>query len=360
MGLIKAAAGAIGSTLGDQWEDFLKADALDNDILVQKVTTKSGAITKKSRIEVAPGQIAIIFDSGKILDVTAEEGIYSFDESTSPSFFAGQFGDVFKEAWQRFTYNGATAKEQAVYYINIKENIGNKFGSSNAMAYDDPEYRTIYIRYFGEYSFKISDPVVFFRNIVGNIADTYSKEQLMEQANTEFIQALDAALNKCAIDGIKFSRLSSESPRLAGYMNEALDAQWNSGRGMSVVSVGIEKITPDDASRERIEKFDNAAMFGKQEYAAGRMVDATANAMEGAANNANGAAAGFMGLGMMNMAAGNMNGGQSPVSYIQQPSQEQQQAQQQPTQAAGAKFCSQCGAPLNGGNFCSQCGAKVQ
>ncbi|MCQ2750049.1 MAG: SPFH domain-containing protein [Clostridia bacterium] len=357
MGLIKAAAGAIGSTLGDQWEDFLKADALDNDTLVQKVTTKSGAITKKSRIEVAPGQIAIIFDSGKILDVTAEEGIYSFDESTSPSLFAGQFGDVFKEMWQRFTYNGATAKEQAVYYINVKENIGNKFGSSNAMAYDDPEYRTIYIRYFGEYTFKITEPATFFRNIVGNISDKYTKEELMEQANGEFVQALDAALNKCAIDGIKFSRLPSEQVKIADYMNEALNEKWNSMRGMSVASVAIEKITPDDASRERIEKFDNAAMFGKQEYAAGRMVDATANAMEGAANNANGAAAGFMGLGMMNMAAGNMNGGQSPVSYIQQNGQAQAQ---EPTQAAGAKFCSQCGAPLNGGNFCSQCGAKVQ
>ena len=226
------------------------------------------------------------------------------------------------------------------------------------MAYDDPEYRSIYIRYFGMYSFKISNPITFFQNIAGNVTDTYTREQLMEQVNAEFINALDTALSQCAVDGIKFSRLPGEQLRLAKHMNEALDDEWINRRGMAIESVAIEKITPDDASRERIEKFDNAAMFGRQEYAAGRMVDATANAMEGAANNANGAANGFMGLGMMNMAAGNMNGGASPVSYIQQ-------AQQQPAMAAAAvstgatsKVCPNCGKPVTG-NFCGECGTKI-
>lgn len=357
MGLIKAAAGAIGSTLSDQWEDFIKADSLSNDVLVERKTTKSGQISAKSRIEVAPGQVAIIFDTGKIVDMTAEEGVYTFDASSSPSLFAGQFGEAFKEAWQRFTYNGTPAKEQAVFFINVKENIGNKFGTSTPMPYDDPEYKNIYIRYFGMYSFKISNPVAFFSNIAGNVTDTYTKDQLMEQANAEFVNALDTALSKCAIEGIKFSRLPGEQLKLAQHMNEALDDQWIERRGMSIESVAIEKITPDDESRERIQKFDDAAMFSRQDLAVGRMVDAQANALEGAANNANGAANGFVGVGMMQMAANNMNGGQSPLNFIQN-----NQAAQQPQQAApaaGAKFCSNCGAPVNG-NFCSSCGAKIQ
>ena len=129
MGLIKAAATAVGSTLHDQWKEYIKCDDLGQDILMRKVTTKNGIITKNSAIQVAPGQIAVVFQNGKVLDATAEEGIFTFDESTMPSFFAGDFGDVFKEMWTRFTYNGGTSKEQAVFYINSKEIIDNKFGT---------------------------------------------------------------------------------------------------------------------------------------------------------------------------------------------------------------------------------------
>ena len=129
MGLIKAATAAVGSTLHDQWKDYIKCENLDNDTLMVKKTTENGIISKDSAIQVAPGQIAVIFQSGKILDATAEEGIYTFDESSSPSFFAGQFGAVFKEMWNRFVYNGAPSKEQAVFYINGKEIIDNKFGT---------------------------------------------------------------------------------------------------------------------------------------------------------------------------------------------------------------------------------------
>ena len=121
MGLIKAAASAISSTFHDQWKDFINREDLGNDTLMVKKTTENGVISKNSAIEVKPGQVAVIFDSGRILDATAEEGIYTFDESSSPSFFAGQFGAVFKEMWARFVYGGGTSKEQAVFYINAKE-----------------------------------------------------------------------------------------------------------------------------------------------------------------------------------------------------------------------------------------------
>ena len=376
MGLIKAAADAIGSTLGDQWEDYINCESLDENTLVVKKTTKSGQISAKSRIQVNPGQVAIIFDSGKILDATAEPGIYTFDASTSPSLFAGQFVDTFKEAWQRFTYNGQAAKEQAIYYVNAKNEItGNKFGSQTPIPYDDPVYRGIYIRYFGSYTFKISNPLLFFQNIVGNVSDEYKKEQLMEQADAEFVTALDSAIGKCAVEGIKYNRLTLEQTKLAAFMNDALDNDWKQLRGIEVVKVALEKITPDDESRERIQKFDNAAMYSQQEFAAGRMVEATAAAMEGAANNANGAATGFMGLGMMNMTAQGMMGGQNPMAYVTPsqpaqptaaPVQAEPVVQAQPAAAvvaapapeANAIPCPGCGTPSTG-KFCMNCGTKI-
>lgn len=378
MGLIKAAAEAIGSTLGDQWEDYINCESLDENTLVVKKTTKSGQISAKSRIQVSPGQVAIIYDSGKILDATAEEGIYTFDASSSPSLFAGQFGAIFKEAWQRFTYNGEPAKEQAIYYVNVKEILGNKFGSQTPIPYDDPTYRGIYIRYFGSYTFKITNPLLFFQNIVGNVSDKYTKELLMEQANAEFVTSLDTALGKCSADGIQYNRLTLEQATLAKYMNEALDEEWRQGRGMEIEKVALEKITPDDESRDRIQKFDNAAMYGKQEFAAGRMVEATATAMENAAGNANGAATGFMGLGMMNMSANAMMGGQSPMEYVQ-PTQTTPQPETTPivetpvaepvpevavvptqiNEQPSEKTCSNCGT-VGVGKFCYNCGTSLE
>lgn len=352
MGLIKAAVNAVGGTLHDTWEDYIKCDSLDNNVLVAKVTTKTGVISNKSRIQVAPGQVALIFDSGKIVDATAEEGIYTFDSSTSPSLFAGQFGATFKEMWERFKYGGAVSKEQAVFYVNVKENIDNKFGSSSPMPYNDPTYRNIYIRYHGLYSFKITDPFMFVSNIAGNIGTEYTKEMLMNQANAEFINAFDVALSSCAKEGITFSSLPTEQLRLARHMNEALDEEWKKSRGMEIVSVAIEKITPDDESRTRIEQFDSAAMYGKSEFAAGRMVAATANAMENAASNANGAVTGFMGVGMM----GNVTGGVGNAA-LEHVMAGDTKAPEAPV--AQGPVCAKCGHPVTG-KFCPECGTAVE
>lgn len=354
MGLIKSAFKSISSTLHDQWEEYITCDSLDNNTLVVKKTTENGVISNKSRIQVSPGQVALIFDSGKILDATAEPGIYTFDSSTSPSLFAGDFGGMFKEMWERFKYNGAPNKEQAVFYVNVKEIIDNKFGSSSPMAYPDPEYKNIYIRYYGVYSFKISDPFAFVSNIAGNVSDKYTKEQLLEQANAEFVSALDVSLQSCASEGVVFSSLPSKQLLIAKHMNEALDETWKQLRGMEVISVAIEKITPDDESRQRIEKFDNASMYGRSEYAAGRMVDATATAMENAASNENGAGTGFMGLGMMNGAAGSMIG--NPLEYVKQ--NEEKKVQVENLKSTGT-ICPKCGSSENG-NFCSKCGTKLE
>ena len=362
MGLIKSAFTSVSSTLHDQWEEYITCDSLDNDTLVVKKTTKNGVISNKSRIQVAPGQVALIFDSGKILDATAEEGIYTFDSSSSPSLFAGQFGEMFKEMWERFKFNGAPSKEQAIFYVNAKEIIDNKFGSATPMAYPDPEYKNIYIRYFGVYSFKITDPFAFVSNIAGTVSDKYTKEQLMEQANAEFVSALDVALQDCAHDGIVFSSLPSKQLLIAEHMNEVLDNKWKTLRGMEVVSVALEKITPDDESRERIQKFDNASMYGKEEYAAGRMVDATATAMENAASNPNGAGSGFMGLGMMNGAMGGVIG--NPLDHVKSKNETETKVENGTKcpkcgNGGNGKFCSNCGEKLDTVKHCTNCGEKV-
>ena len=360
MGLIRAAVDALNSTLGDQWKDYISCDSMDNNTLVVKKTTPTGQISSTSRIMVSPGQVAIIFDSGKILDATAEEGVYTFDASSSPTLFAGQFGDAFKEAWQRFTYNGQPAKEQAIYYINIKEIMDNRFGSSSPIPYDDPVYHDIRIKYHGNYTFKISNPIIFFRNVVGNVSSVYTKGQLMEQANAEFLTCIAGAIGKCAADGIKYSYLTNEQQRIADYMNDALDEKWKELRGMEVVSVALDTPVPDDKSNERIEKFADSRFYSNQDMAAGRMVDATATALENAASNENGAATGLMGLGMMNMTANSFNGGQSPVAYTNPtttPSSTVAAAGVVQTPVA-KKYCTNCGKELTG-KFCANCGTAA-
>ena len=207
MGLIKAAVGAVGGTLADQWEDLIKCEDMGNDTLMVKKTTKSGQISKNSRIIVAPGQVAVIYDSGSILDATAEEGTYTFDASSSPSFFAGQFGDVFKEMWQRFTYGGTPAKEQAIFYFNVKEIKDNKFGTGTPIPFQDwshpiPNQMTgtmtplaVKVRCYGVYTFKIADPATFMRNHAGT-ADVVTKDEITEQMRSEVIASFQNVLNE--------------------------------------------------------------------------------------------------------------------------------------------------------------------
>ena len=207
MGLIKSAFSSIGGTLHEQWEDYIKCDELNNETLMVKKTTKTGQISAKSRIQVNPGQCAIIMDSGQILDATAEEGIYTFDASTSPSLFAGQFGGMFKEMWERFKYNGTPAKEQAIYYINIKEIVDNKFGTPNPIPFQDwshpiPNQMTgtvtplrVQVKCHGKYTFKISDPMTFMREIAGT-PDVYRREDITEQMRSEVIAAFQNVANE--------------------------------------------------------------------------------------------------------------------------------------------------------------------
>lgn len=394
MGLIKAAATAVGSTLHDQWKDYIKCEDLGQDILMKKVSTPNGVISKDSAIQVSPGQIAIIFQSGKILDATAEEGIYTFDQSSSPSFFAGQFGAVFKEMWTRFVYNGGTSKEQAVFYINAKEIMNNKFGTPAPVPFQDwshpiPNQMTgsitplrVEVKCFGNYTFKISDPAIFMSRIAGT-AEEYRKDEIVEQMRSEVIGAFQNVLNELGNSVYKTPvlELPSTTDDIKKILDEKVFDQPIRDRGISLVSFVVESVTLDEESNKKIDNYELSSNSYMQQ---GTLTGAYANAVQDAANNANGAANGFMGLGMMNMASGGMIGGaaqtavnnqnaSASVNYDpydnanrQQPVVEtpvEETATEEPSAEAPAeanKFCPNCGTPSAGGNFCGSCGNKLK
>ena len=377
MGLIKAAVGAIGGTLGDQWKDLISCEDMGNDILMVKKTTKNGIISKDSRIIVAPGQVAVIYDSGTILDATAEEGAYNFDQSTSPSFFAGQFGAVFKEMWTRFTYGGTPNKEQAVFFFNIKEIKDNKFGTGTPIPFQDwshpiPNQMTgtmtplrVQVRCYGKYTFKISDPAVFMRNHAGT-AETVTKDELVEQMRSEVVASFQNVLNELGTTNYKVPVL--ELPSNTDEIKKAMDAKVFDApireRGIQLVGFAVESVSLDDESSKKIDNYELSSNSFMQQ---GTMVGAFSNAVQDAANNPNGAVNGFMGVGMMNMASGGMVGGAaqgafqnqgvsaaSPIDPFAKPEGAVAVAAASAPAVEGTP-CPKCGTPITG-KFCTECG----
>ena len=372
MGLIKAAVGAVGGTLHDQWKDYIRCEDLGNDILMKKVTTPNGIISKDSAIQVAPGQIAVIFESGRILDATAEEGIYTFDQSSSPTFFAGQFGDVFKEMWSRFVYGGGVSKEQAVFYINAKEIIDNKFGTPAPVPYQDwshpiPNQMTgqmtplrVEVKCFGKYTFTINNPSLFMSKVAGT-AEEYRKADIIEQMRSEVIGAFQNVLNELGKEGHKVPvlELPSATEEIKKAMDEKVFDQPIRDRGMNLVGFVVESVTLDDESEKKIDNYELSSNSYMQQ---GTLTGAYAQAVKDAANNANGAAAGMMGVGMMNMASGGMIGGATQAAFQNQgvSAQDLQNKQAPATPVEGGKFCSKCGSPVAvDALFCSKCGEKL-
>ena len=378
MGLIKAAVGAIGGTLEDQWKEAIRCEDMGNDILMIRKTTPTGVITNKSTIVVGPGQCAIIYDNGKVIDATAEEGVYVFDESSSPSFFAGQFGEVFKEMWQRFTYNGASAKQQAVYFFNTKEIINNKFGTPSPVPYQDyshpiPTQLTgkmlplrVEVKCFGKYTFKIYNPALLMNEIAGT-KDIYRKEELIEQVRSEVISSFQNVLNELgnAEHQIPVLELPSQTDEIKQIMDESVFDEPIRRRGISLVGFVVESVTLDEESEKKIDDYELSSNASMQQ---GRLVGAYANAVQDAANNANGAANGFMGIGMMNMASGGMMGGAATGPWQNNNSVPQQSVpvqetpvQNEPVQnnnvQEGSWECPNCKKQVNG-NFCPECGTK--
>ena len=374
MGLIKqivgAVGGAIGGTLKDQWLDLIKCDNMDMETLMVKQTTKTGQISKGSRILVAPGQVAVIYDSGAVLDATAEEGVYTFDESSSPSFFGGQFGPVFKEMWQRFTYGGTPAKEQAVFFFNAKEILDNKFGTATPIPFQDwshaiPNQMTgslspmgVNVRCYGKYTFQLDDVGIFMRNHAGT-ANVVKKHDITEQMRSEVIASFQNVLNEMGNSKhrVPVLELPSYTDEMKQILDERVFDEPIRARGIRLVSFTVESVSLDDASQAKIDRYEYSSNSMMQQ---GKIIDV----MGDAANNPGGAGNAFIGLGMMNAGTGGMTGGVMQNAWNNQGQQQNYDpyAQQQGGGVAAPQPqgvpCPKCGTPIVG-KFCPECGTPA-
>lgn len=380
MGLIKAATSAISSTLHDQWKEAIRCDEMTNDILMVKKATDTGVISNGSTIIVAPGQCAIIYDNGRVIDATAEEGLYTFDTSSTPSFFAGQFKDTFKEMWERFTYDGASAKQQAVFFFNIKEIMENRFGTSTPIPFQDWSHplvneisKTIMpmrveIKCFGKYTFRISNPSLFMMQITG-VSDVYRKSDLAEQIKSEMIAILQNIINELGSEEHKVPvlELPSQTDEIRKVIKTRDCDKVIKQRGLSVVSFVIESVTLTDKSEEKIDKYEYSTSSQLQKA---RMVEAYANAMENAASNDAGVLNGMIGVGIMNFAtdgvmkdmANKAFNHSSNTNNTSNPSENTDKWEcPNCKKMVEGKFCSNCGTRKpEGKQFCKNCGHELE
>lgn len=379
MGLIKAGVGALGGTLADQWKEFFYCEALPNDVLMRKgekrVSGRSSntkgsenVISNGSGIAVADGQCMIIVEQGKIVEVCAEPGEFTYDTSTEPSIFSGKLGDSIKESFRilgkRFTYGGDTAKDQRVYYFNTKEILGNKFGTANPILFEVVNKRinisrSVSIRCNGVYSYMITDPLRFYTRLCGNVEYEYLREEIDEQLKSEFIDALQPAFGALAEQELRPAQIPAKVSELKKAMNEALREEWIETRGITIGKIALNPITLTEADMKKINELEDAANFGTNPFMmAGRMTDATADSMVEAAGNSAGAMTGFMGMGMVGMGqAGGFGAAQNLYAMGLQQQQQQQQQQSAPAPASANSWKCACGATASG-NFCPQCGSK--
>ena len=398
MGLIQAALNAAGTVLGDQWKEYFYCEAIDNNTLVVKgqkkvsgfSSNRRGAdniISKGSVVAVADGQCMVIVDNGKIAELCAVPGEFVYDSSTEPSIFAGDLGDSVKETFKnigkRFTFGGEAPKDQRVYYFNTKELVGNKYGTPSPVPFRVVDQRIgldvdIAIRCFGEYSYRICDPILFYTNVCGNVSSAYDRSSLDSQLKSELLTALQPAFAKISEMGIRYSALPGHTMEIANALNEVLSDKWRDLRGLEIVSFGVNSVKASEEDEQMIKELQRNAVFRDPTMGAAHLVGAQAQAMQDAAKNAGGAAVGFMGMNMAG-AAGGLNAQALYQMGAQQPVQ--QTAPQAAAAPAGSwncacgavatgKFCPECGAKkpedgwkcacgtVNKGKFCTECGAK--
>lgn len=369
MGLIKAGIGALGGTLADQWKEFFYCDALPNDCLMRKGQKQIGGrssntkgsdnvITDGSGIAVADGQCMIIVEQGKVVEVCAEPGNFTYKTDMEPSIFTGSLGEsikaTFSEIGKRFTYGGDAGKDQRIYYFNTKELIDNKFGTANPVPFRVVDKNIgldidVSIRCNGVYSYRIADPVLFYTNVCGNVDYEYSRDEIDGQLKTEFISALQPAFAKLSDMEIRPNQIIAHNTELEDAMNATLSGKWGELRGLKIVSVALGSVTLPEEDQQLIKDAQKVAMFRNPTMAAANLTGAQADAMRTAAGNSAGAMTGFMGMGMAMNAGGGMNNVQNLYAMGQQSGQKD-------SQPADGWQCS-CGA-VNRGNFCQECGAK--
>ena len=374
MGLIKAALGSVGGVLADQWKEFFYCESIPANVLVTKGQKRTGnrssntkgeenIISNGSIIAVADGQCMCIVEQGKVVDICAEPGEYTYDMSTEPSIFAGDLGESIKQSFatigKRFTFGGDTGKDQRIYYFNTKELIGNKYGTPSSVPFRVVDERAgididINIRCFGEYSYHICDPILFYTNVCGNVAAEYTRDKLDSQLKSELLTALQPAFAKISAMGIRYSALPGHTTEMADALNEVLSEKWSGLRGIEIVSFGVSSVKAEEEDEKMIKEMQRNAAFMDPTRAAAHMVGSQASAMQAAASNQGaGAAMAFMGMGM----AQNMGGMNAANLYQMGQQQAAQQPAPAPAPAAPAGWTCSCGQTGNQGKFCMGCGA---
>ena len=369
MGLIQAALSSAGTVLADQWKEYFYCDALDSNTLVTRGRKKvsglssnrgsDNIISNGSVIAVADGQCMIIVDNGKIAELCAEPGEFKYDASSEPSIFSGSLGssilETFKVLGKRFTFGGEIPKDQRVYYFNTKELVGNKYGTPSPVPFRVVDQRAgidldIAIRCFGEYSYRIANPILFYTNVCGNVTGDYTRAQLDNQLKTELLTALQPAFAKLSEMGIRYSSLPAHTGEIADALNDVLSAKWRDLRGLEIVSFGVSSVKANEEDEKLIKEMQRNAAYKDPTMGAATIIGAQAQAMQDAAKNSGGAAVGFMGL---NMAQG--AGGVNAASLYQM-GQQQQAQQAAAAPAAEGWTCPKCGKTGNTGKFCGECG----
>ena len=400
MGLIKALTSATSSALGDQFKEFVTCPTIEKDVLIQRGTVNhgkgnknpsEGVISNGSTIAVPQGMAMMIIDNGEIKEFTAEPGTFTYDTSSEPSIFTGDLGDnivnIFKTIGKRFTYGGQTAKDQRVYYVNLLNIVGNKFGSPQPKKITDEKYGMLEVTFFGEYAFKVTDPITLVNSVIGaNPADTVKYEDIIgTQLQAKFVEKLTQAISiVMRKNKVSFGDIQLYNSDISDEMNRCLDDSWKQNYGLEITDVAIADLNLTDESMVKVNKVDEAVIFSNQGLQSGLMASASADALRNASSNPNGAMAGFMGFNMAAGAAGSMMGvanqnaqgatpGYYPGNQTPEPGTLFGAAPVPPTQedtakvepampvepAKEGKVCPSCGAVVEG-KFCSNCGAQIE
>ena len=372
MGLIQAALVSAGSALADTWKEYFYCDSLPNNVMVVKGKKRTSAgssnrgndniISNGSIIAVADGQCMIIVDQGKVVEICAVPGEFKYDASTEPSLFSGSLGQsiiaTFEQIGKRITFGGTIPKDQRIYYFNTKEIVGNKYGTPNSVPFRVVDQRAgididISIRCFGEYSLRISNPILFYANVCGNVTDAYTIEKLESQLKSELQTALQPAFAKISDMGIRYSALPGHTSEIADALNEELSNKWRDLRGIEIVSFGVSSVKASEEDEKMLKEMQKAAAYTDPSLAGATLVNAQAQAMQQAASNTSaGPAMAFMGMGMAQNA-----GGVNAQDLLQMGAQQKAEQAANPAAAAGWT-CPSCGKQGITGNFCPECGTK--
>lgn len=395
MGIIKAAVNSIKGGLADQWLEVIESSNMgDHTVFTAGVKIRKGqnvkgtdaTVSNGSVIHVSPNQFMMLVDGGKVVDYTAEPGYYTVNNSSMPSLFNGQFGDVLKESFARIKFGGETPFKQKVYFINLQEIKGIKFGTRSPINYFDNFYNAeLFLRAHGTYSIKVTDPLKFYAEVIPKNKDSIEIETINEQYTDEFLSALQSSINQMSADGMRISFVSSKGRELGKYMSETLDDSWTQLRGMEVLSVGVASISYSEDSQELINLRNQGAMMSDPTIREGYVQKNIADGLKAAGSNANGAMAGFMGMGLGMQSSGGFMGAASNTNLQQMQAKQEHQIAKSGLEDSdiskwkcscgtknSGKFCSECGqqkpeekakwickcGTVNNGNFCSECGNK--